>query len=69
MNIPDYGEYGSTNNTTGWSVETDSSIDPDEGTGAELISPVYNSPQDMLKEMKSLFEYADGNFGTNNTQA
>ena len=21
----------------------------------------------MLKEMKSLFEYADGNFGTNNT--
>ena len=28
MNIPDYGEYGSTNNTTGWSVETDSSIDP-----------------------------------------
>ena len=64
---PDYGEYGSTNNPTGWSVETDSSIDPDEGTGAELISPVFNSPQDMLKEMKSLFEYADGNFGTNNT--
>ena len=34
---PEYGEYGSTGATDRWAVETDSSIDPDEGAGAELI--------------------------------
>lgn len=64
---PDTGEYGSTSNPGGWSVETDSSIDPDEGAAAELISPVFSSPRQMLNEMKSLFEWSDGEFGTNNT--
>ena len=64
---PEYGEYGSTGTTTRWSVETDSSIDPDEGAGAELISPVFASPRQMLEEMKSLFEWSKGEFGTNNS--
>ena len=64
---PDYGEYGSTNNPGGWAVETDSSIEPDEGAGAELISPVFSSPKEMLREMKSLFDWGEENFGTNNT--
>ena len=66
--FPDYpesGDYGDTNTTTGWSVENDSSIDADEGTGAELISPVFDSPRAMLKEMKSLFDWSARNFGTN----
>tara|TARA_B100001093_G_scaffold442315_1_gene443965 strand:+ start:11 stop:5086 length:5076 start_codon:yes stop_codon:yes gene_type:complete len=64
---PDYGDYGDTNTTTSWAVETDSSIDPDEGAGAELISPVFSSPRDMLSEMKSLFDWSEENFGTNNS--
>ena len=64
---PDFGEYGETNNPTGWSVETDSSIDADEGAAAEVISPVFGSPKEMLKEMKSLFDWGEENFGTNNT--
>ncbi len=39
-----------------WRVEDDSSIEGD-GMGAEIISPVYDSPADMLKEMKSLFSH------------
>ena len=65
--FPDSGEYGSTNNPNGWAVETDSSINPDEGAAAELISPVYSSPREMLEEAKSLFKYAEDNFGTNNS--
>ena len=64
---PDSGDYGDTYTTTAWAVEKDSSIDPDEGTGAELISPVFNSPRQMLTEMKSLFDWSETNFGTNNT--
>ena len=64
---PEYGEYGSTGVTDRWSVETDSSIDPDEGAGAELISPVFSNAREMLKEMKSLFEWSKGEFGTNST--
>lgn len=45
---------------TYWRVEEDSSI---EGSGAkaEIISPVYDSPAEMLREMKSLFEYMSSN--------
>lgn len=64
---PESGDYGDTYTTTSWAVETDSSIDPDEGAGAELISPVYSSPRKMLEEMKSLFNWSEDNFGTNNT--
>lgn len=39
-----------------WRVEDDSSIEGD-GLGAEIISPVYNTPTDMLAEMKSLFSH------------
>ena len=42
-----------------WRVEEDSSIDTDNGAGAEIISPVYSTPREMLKEMKSLFEWLD----------
>ena len=62
---PEVGDYGDTNTTTAWAVENDQSIDPDEGAGAELISPVFNSPKAMLKEMKSLFDWSEENFGTN----
>ena len=64
---PESGEYGDTYTDTGWAVETDSSIEPDEGAGAELISPVFSSPRQMLTEMKSLFEWSEDNFGTNRT--
>ena len=54
----EYGEYHSTGSGIDyWRVETDSSIDADYGTGAEIISPVYSSPKTMLKEMKSLFNF------------
>ena len=65
--FPETGEYGDTNTTDGWAVETDSSIEADEGAGAELISPVFDSPKNMLKEMKSLFDWSETNFGTNNS--
>ena len=50
------GEYhsGGINNDY-WRVEDDSSIDGD-GAGAEIISPVYQTPRIMLEEIKSLFE-------------
>ena len=64
---PESGDYGDTNTTTAWSVEKDSSIEPDEGAGAELISPVFDSPRKMLTEMKSLFDWSEENFGTNNS--
>jgi len=62
---PESGSYGDTYTTTSWAVETDSSIDPDEGTAAELISPVFDSPRSMLEEMRSLFDWSEDNFGTN----
>ena len=54
------GDYhsGSGIDNTYWRVEDDSSIEGD-GTGAEIISPVYDSPAEMLKEMKSLFEFLE----------
>ena len=55
----EHGEYHSSYGTNNdfWRVETDTSIDADEGTGAEVISPVYDTPKQMLEEMKSLFDW------------
>ena len=48
-----------------WRVEDDSSIEGD-GMGAEIISPVYDTPTQMLAEMKSLFSHwSDRNVDTN----
>jgi len=58
---PEFGDYGTTNTLTSWAVEDDSSIDVTSGTGAEIISPVFDSPKDMLNEMKTLFAYFDEN--------
>ena len=63
-----HGEYHSTNSsrTNTWRVETDGSIEGDGSQGAEIISPVYDSPEEMLAEMQSLFEYfRDNEVGTN----
>ena len=54
---PETGDYGHTS-TDGWAVETDSSIESG-GTGAEIISPVYSSPRQMLEEMRTLFHHID----------
>ena len=67
QDYPESGDYGDTYTTTSWAVENDSSIEPDEGAGAELISPVFSSPRKMLTEMKSLFDWSEDNFGTNNS--
>jgi hypothetical protein len=52
------GEYhsGKSVDNDYWRVEEDSSIEAD-GAGAEIISPVYETPNQMLKEMNSLFDY------------
>lgn len=52
------GEYhsGTSVDNDYWRVEDDSSIEGD-GLGSELISPVYDTPEDMLTEMKSLFTW------------
>ena len=65
----EYGEYHSTGpGIDYWRVETDSSIDADYGTGAEIISPVYSTPRQMLKEMKSLFDiFEDEGADTNSS--
>ena len=64
---PEHGDYGDTYTTSGWAVEPDSSIEKEDGAAAELISPVFSSPRQMLREMKSLFEWGEDNFGTNNS--
>lgn len=52
------GSYhsGKSIDNTYWRVEDDSSIEG-EGSKAEIISPVYQTPREMLTEMKSLFEH------------
>lgn len=63
------GDYhsGQGVDNTYWRVESDSSIEG-EGAGAEIISPVYDSPADMLREMKSLFEFFESeNVETNDS--
>jgi hypothetical protein len=41
---------------TYWRVEDDTSIEGD-GAKAEIISPVYDSPAEMMKEIQSLFQF------------
>ena len=63
---PDTGDYGDTSGAEDeWAIEKDSTIEPDEGAGAEVISPVFESPREMLEEMKSLFEFGEEEFGSN----
>ena len=52
------GEYhsGKSVDNDYWRVEEDSSIEAD-GAAAEIISPVYETPEQMLKEMNSLFDF------------
>ena len=59
--MPEYGDYGNTSgNTTEYAVESDSSIDG-YGLGAEIISPVFSKPENMLKEMKKFFKFLERN--------
>ena len=58
------GGYHETESHDGWRVEEDGSLDGD-GAGFEVISPVFETPKEMLKEMKSLFQYAQGSTDTN----
>ena len=60
------GGYHETESHDGWRIEEDGSLDGD-GPGFEVISPVFETPKEMLKEMKSLFEYAQGSTETNRT--
>lgn len=62
----DYHSNAGTNQEY-WRVETDSSIENEGGTGAELISPVYNTPKEMLNEMKQLFAWVQRNGGGTNS--
>mgnify|MGYP003683839125 FL=1 len=66
--FPETGEYGNTSGSTDeYAVETDSSIETNGGTGAEIISPVFDSPREMLEEMKGLFEHMKDNATTNHS--
>ena len=58
------GGYHETTGHDGWRVEEDSSLDG-EGQGFEVISPVFDTPKQMLAEIKSLFSYAQGKVDTN----
>ena len=67
-NFPETGDYGDTSGSEDeWAIEKDSTIDPDEGAAAEIISPVFDSPREMLKELKSLLDWGEeeGAFGSN----
>lgn len=56
---PEVGDYGNTSgDAENWAVETDSSIDSG-GQGAEIISPVYETPREMLEELKSFCEWLE----------
>ena len=64
----EHGDYHSTGSGEDyWRVETDSSIEVDYGTGAEVISPVYDTPKEMMEEMKSLFDWFKGENVETNT--
>lgn len=58
------GGYHETESHDGWRIEEDQSLDGD-GQGFEVISPVFENPKDMLKEIKSLFSYAQDATQTN----
>ncbi len=62
------GEYGETSGDTDeWAVETDSSIDAGTGTGAEIISPVYSTPREMLEDMSKFFDHIKSDASTNSS--
>ena len=58
------GGYHETTGHDGWRVEEDSSLDGD-GQGFEVISPVFDTPKEMLAEIKSLFSYCQATVETN----
>lgn len=51
---------GESVDNTYWRVEVDPSIQGD-GVKAEIISPMYNTPREMLIEMKNLFDFFEQN--------
>jgi hypothetical protein len=55
-----YHAYSNDTSQDYWRVESDSSIEGD-GAAAEIISPVYSTPLEMLNEMESLFKYMSRN--------
>jgi hypothetical protein len=62
------GDYHNTTDHDGWRIEEDGSLDGD-GQGFEIISPVYETPADLLKDLQSFIEYANaqGDVETNNS--
>ncbi len=67
-NYPETGDYGYTSGSPDeWAVENDSSIDDEGGTGAEIISPVFDTPRQMLTEMKGFFEHIKSGATTNSS--
>ncbi len=62
------GNYHDTTDHDGWRIEEDGSLRGD-GQGFEVISPVYETPADMLKDLQSIIEYANaqGDVKTNNS--
>ena len=58
------GGYHETEGHDGWRIEEDSSLEGD-GAAFEIISPVFDTPKDMLKEINSLFSYAQDATETN----
>ena len=62
------GNYHDTTDHDGWRIEEDGSLRGD-GQGFEIISPVYETPGDMLKDLQSFIEYANaqGDVKTNNS--
>ena len=60
------GGYHETTGHDGWRVEEDGSLDG-EGQGFEVISPVFDTPKEMLAEIKSLFRYCQSTVETNRT--
>jgi|TARA_B110000858_G_scaffold67913_1_gene78928 hypothetical protein len=63
---PDTGGYGETSgDVTEYAVETDSSIDG-SGTGAEIISPVFTKPRNMLNELNKFFDMVHDKGGSTN---
>ena len=51
-----YAEHGGSTSPDFWRVEEDTSIEGEGNFGAEIISPVYNSPAEMIEDIKALFE-------------
>ena len=52
------GDYHQTTGHDGWRIEEDGSLEGD-GQGFEVISPVYETPADMLRDLDSFIKYAN----------